>query len=127
MKRIKQTYHIKAPIEKVWRALVDPQVIEEWGGGPAKMDEKVGTTFELWGGDIHGTNIEVVEGERLAQDWFSSDWPQPSRVSFTLSEEESGTKLVLLHTDVPDDEADDIREGWREFYLGPLKQLVEST
>lgn len=43
MKTIVQNYHIDAPIEKVWEALVNAQEISGWGGGPAKMDDKIGT------------------------------------------------------------------------------------
>ncbi len=61
MKTIKQTYRIKASIQKVWRAFVDPKLIEQWGGGSAKMNDEVGFKFTLWGGDIHGTNTEVIK------------------------------------------------------------------
>ncbi len=30
-KRIEQSYSIKAPVDAVWEALVDPAVIEDWG------------------------------------------------------------------------------------------------
>ncbi len=60
MKVIKQTYHVKSPVQDVWQALIDPKVIDDWGGGPSKMSEMVGFEFELWGGDIHGKNIEVI-------------------------------------------------------------------
>ena len=55
MKTITQEYVINAPIEKVWLALIDPLVIEQWGGGPAVMNDRVGTEFKLWDGDIWGT------------------------------------------------------------------------
>jgi len=126
MKKLQQTYHIKATVKKVWQALVDPKQIDEWGGGPAKMDAKVGTRFECWGGDIHGTNTEVVKEKKLVQDWFSGDWPEPSRVTFTLQPEEGGTKVVLVHEKVPDNEFEDIRQGWRDYYLGPMKEWLES-
>ena len=45
MKIIKQTYLINSSIEDVWQALVDPKYINAWGGGPAKMADKVGTKF----------------------------------------------------------------------------------
>ena len=57
VKTIRQIYLINSSLEEVWKALTDPKYIDAWGGGPAKMDEKVGTKFELWGGDIHGKNI----------------------------------------------------------------------
>ena len=127
MKRLRQTYHVKAPPGRVWQALIDVREIEEWGGGPAKMDGKVGTEFELWGGDIHGINTEVVKEKRLAQDWFAGDWPEPSRVTFTLEAEESGTKVVLDHENIPDGEFEEIRDGWREYYLGLIKEYLERT
>lgn len=125
MKTIKQTYHIKAPVEKVWKSLIDPKEIEAWGAGPAKMDDKVGTKFELWGGDIHGTNIEIVKNEKLVQDWYGGDWPKASRATFTLAADKDGTRVDLLHENVPDNEADDIEDGWNSYYLGEIKKYLE--
>lgn len=125
MKTIKQTYLINASPEKVWQALVDPEVIDKWGGGPAKTDDRVGTEFSLWGGDIHGKNLEVVKNKKLVQDWFGGDWPKASKVTFILKEKDGKTTIDLLHEDVPENEANDIADGWKECYLGPLKELVE--
>lgn len=129
MKTIKQTYNINAPVDKVWKALVDSKQIDGWGGGPAKMDDKKGTKFSLWGGSIWGENTEVVENKKLVQDWYSDTdnkkWTEPSKVTFSLSEKQGKTELELIHTNVPDADADDIDDGWKEYYLGPLKDYLE--
>lgn len=125
MKTINQKYQINAPIEKVWRALVHPDEIEKWGGGPTVMDDKEGTKFRLWGGDIHGTNKEVVEEEKLVQEWYGGKWKEPSMATFALIPENDGTLLELLHENVPDKEAKDIEQGWKDYYLGPLKDYLE--
>lgn len=125
MKTITQTYLINADVDKVWQALTDHKIIEKWGGGPAKMDSAVGTKFTLWGGDIHGKNIKVVKNKALVQDWSSGDWEKPSKVTFTLTPQDDGVKVDLLHEDVPDREADEITDGWKQYYLGPLKDLLE--
>lgn len=126
MKAIKQEYLIDAPVEKVWRALVDPKQISEWGAGPnVKMDGKTGTKFTLWGGDVHGKNTKVVENKILEQDWFGGDWAEPSKVRFALSNEGGKTKIELVHENIPDEEASDIDDGWRRYYLGPLKEYLE--
>jgi uncharacterized protein YndB with AHSA1/START domain len=125
MKAIKQKYTIKAPVEKVWQALTDPKIINQWGGGPAKMDDKIGTEFKLWGGDIHGKNTKVVKNKELAQDWISEDWPEPSKLVFKLSAVKGGMIVDLIQTDVPDEDVDDIADGWKEYYLGPLKIYLE--
>jgi uncharacterized protein YndB with AHSA1/START domain len=126
MKRIDKTYAIRAPVERVWSALVEPALIERWGAGPgAVMDEQRGTAFRLWGGDIHGKNLEVDRWQRLVQEWYGGDWDEPSIVTFSLSEKNGVTSVVLNQTNVPDDEAESIDEGWDEYYMYPLKELAE--
>lgn len=126
MKTIKQIYQIKASVEDVWKAFVDPKKIDEWGGGPAKMDEKVGTKFSLWDGDIHGTNLTVIKEKKLVQEWYSSDVEGKTLVTFILSEEKNGTKVELIQEDVPDEKEKDLSDGWKDYYMGPLKEFVES-
>jgi len=127
MQEIDQTYEIHAPLARVWQAFVDPAIIEQWGGGPAVMSDHKGDTFRLWGGDIHGTNIDVISGRVLEQNWYSgNDWPSPSRVTFSFDEKDGVTTVHLLHQDVPAHERAAIAEGWKDYYLGPIKQLLES-
>lgn len=126
MKHITQTYYIKASKEKVWQALVDQKIITKWGGGPAKMSEKTGP-FSLWGGDIHGKNVRVVKEKELVQDWYGGDWEEASIVEFKLSEKNGTTRVTLAHKNIPDTEAKDIAEGWKDYYMVPLKELVEEN
>lgn len=127
MKKIKQEYIIDGPVEKVWNALVDPKEIDAWGGGPAKMSSKAGEEFELWGGDIHGTNVRVEKEKVLEQDWFGGEWDEASKLKFQLSEKDGKTKLVLTQENIPDKDAKDIDEGWHDYYLGPLKEYLENN
>ena len=126
MKTIHQTYFINAPRESVWAALTDPKLITKWGGGPTTMDGNLHTAFSLWGGDIHGTNIEVEENERLVQDWYGGKWDKPSELTIVLTEKDGGTQVELTHKNVPEKEIEDIEEGWKEYYMEPLKELVEN-
>ena len=126
MKAIRQTYHIKASVEEVWRALVDPKYIEGWGGGPAKMSDKVGSQFSLWGGDIYGKNIEVIANKKLIQEWFGGKWDKPSIATFALSSKNDQTTIEFTHVDVPENEYKDIEQGWKDYYLGPIKKYLEN-
>jgi activator of HSP90 ATPase len=124
-KTINKVYKISSSVDQVWKALVDPETIDEWGGGPSKMNSRVGSDFELWNGDIYGKNIEVIENSKLVQEWFGGDWAKPSIVTFTLKKDIKGTVLELEQNNVPNDEFDDIDQGWDEFYLGPMKEMLE--
>lgn len=125
MKTIKQTYLIHASVEQVWQALTDPTLIDAWGGGPATMDDQVGTPFSFWGGEIHGTNLEVVQHEKLVQGWYSGEHKQATKVTFTLSSTGANTQVDLLHENVPDSIAKSIDDGWKRYYLGPMKEYLE--
>jgi activator of HSP90 ATPase len=125
-KPIKKVYKISSSIEKVWNALINPSVIDKWGGGPSKMDSNVGSNFELWNGDIYGKNIEVIEENKLVQEWFGGDWPKPSIVTFTLIKDGINTILELEQINVPDEEYIDIEEGWDDYYIGPMQKMLET-
>lgn len=127
MKTIKQSYNISAPLKEVWKALVDPKYINAWGGGPAKMSDEVGFKFTLWGSQIFGKNLESVKQKKLVQEWWSGTdrWDEPSIVTFTLTEKNGKTKLELVQENVPNKNAKDIDDGWKSFYLVPLKKYLE--
>lgn len=67
MTRIKKKYIIKAPINKVWQALVDPKEITAWGAGPAEMSDKPGADFSIWGGDIFGKTKKLIHHINLCK------------------------------------------------------------
>ncbi len=124
MSVIRQSYIVHAGVGKVWEALVNPALINEWGGGPAKMSDKPGFKFSLWNGDIYGKNIEVKPRKMIVQEWVMGK-SKPSRVQISLTYENQRTYIDLLHEDVPDRERDKINKGWKDFYFGPLRDWVE--
>lgn len=126
MQTINQTYEINAPVETVWRALVNPQIIAQWSGSPAVMSDQLGD-FKLWGGDIHGKNIQVIPHERLVQEWYEKNWELPSQVTLSLSPMGEITRLELLHENIPDDAVEEISLGWDKYYIGPLQKFVENN
>ena len=126
-KSIKKVYDISANIDRVWQALVDPAIIDKWGGCPCEMNSEIGKDFELWNGDIYGKNIEVVKEKKLVQEWFGGDWAKPSIVTFRLKKDGSNTILELEQVDVPPQEYDDINDGWDDYYIGPMKKMLENN
>jgi activator of HSP90 ATPase len=127
MKAFKQKYTINATKRKVWNALVNPKIIDRWGGGPSKMTDQVGFRFSLWKGTIFGKNIKVEKNTLLVQEWYGGRWDEPSIVTFALTEEVGITTLKLLHEKVPNEEEKKLKKGWKDDFLNPLKNLVENS
>ena len=123
---IKQIYEIKAPVKKVWEALVLPKEIKKWGAGPAKMNAKSGAGFSLWGGEIWGKNILVEPQKKLVQEWYGGEWRKPSIVEILLSEKKGITQIKLSHKDIPLNEIKELASGWKDYYFGPMKEYLEN-
>lgn len=126
MKSFSKKYEINSPISSVWDALTSPDLINKWGGGPAKMNEVVGSEFSLWGGDIHGINTRIVKEKQLDQDWMAGNWNTYSKVSFKLSFKDGQTAVILTHDNIPDNEYDDIVDGWDRYYMNEIKKYLEN-
>ena len=50
---------------------------------------------------------------------------QRSIVTIKLKKDGSRTRVELEHTNIPDEVFEEIVEGWKEYYLGSIKGLLE--
>lgn len=116
---------ILADPEEVFTALTNPFQIELWSGYPADMKAEKGYVFSLWEGDITGVNLEVTPNRKLVQEWFFGEQEEPSIVEIVLKKHNNKTLLELSHTHIPEDVYEEITEGWREYYLGSIKNMLE--
>jgi len=95
------------------------------------MSTKVNGKFNIFEGYCHGYNIELIEGKKIVQAWhFAEDgWPDNHYSICTFKFEASGnkTKLTFEQTDVPEDKADYIKEGWKTYYWEPMKEYLKGN
>ncbi len=125
MKTIRQHHFIKATPEEVFTAITNPFTIELWSGYPAQMEAREGTEFSIFEGDIAGRNIKISENKELVQEWYFGDRQEQSIVTISLKQHQSGTKVSLEHTNVPDEEAEEFEEGWNVTYWGAIKEFFK--
>ena len=71
------------------------------------------------------TNIRINANKRIEQEWYFGDQKEKSIVTLTLQKETNSTIVKLNHTYIPNDVFDEICEGWKEYYLGSIKRMLE--
>lgn len=120
MKTFKKTFRINAEASDVYAALTNPYTIELWSGYPAQMTTEPGSEFSLWEGDISGRNIEFVPDRKVVQEWYFGDQEEKSIVTITIAPEGENSAVTVEHTNIPDEDFNDIAEGWREYYMGAI-------
>jgi activator of HSP90 ATPase len=66
--------------------------------------------------------------KKIVQKWrstdFSDDAPD-SKLVVILEEVEGGTKVTFDHSEIPDGQGEDLKNGWKEFYLTPMKKYFK--
>lgn len=125
MKDFKKYFIIPAPPDQVYLALTTEATIQLWSGDVAEMKPEPGSEFSLWDGSIVGKNIEFEKDKKIVQQWFFGDQEEGSMVTIKLHPHDAGTSVELRHTNIPDEDFDDIVEGWTEAYFGSLQDFYE--
>ena len=123
---------IAHPPEKIWRALTQPHLIEEW---LMKNDFKpvVGHSFNLrgkWGGVLDCEVLAVQPHKTLSYTWdFKHEdaaYNLRSVVTFTLTPTSSGTHLRMEQVGFRPDQKQAFggaKSGWQQFFA-KLEQVL---
>lgn len=123
------------PLEKLWRALTQPHLIEEW---LMKNDFKpnVGHRFNLrgeWGGVLDCEVLTVEQHKELAYTWnFTHDdaaFDLRSVVTFTLTPTSAGTHLRMEQSGFRPTQKQAFggaKLGWQQF-LTKLDEVLART
>jgi activator of HSP90 ATPase len=125
---INQKVTVPASPREVYDAFVDPEKHSEFTGSQAAGKAKVGSKFTAWDGYIFGKFLEFEPGKRLVQQWQTTDWPEgypPSRFELTFREVPEGTEVTMVHVNVPEEQEEELADGWNEFYWKPLRRYFK--
>lgn len=125
MKDYKKYYIIGAAPEDLYKALTNPATIQLWTGEKAEMSTEPGSEFSLWGDSIVGKNLEFEENRKIVQHWYFEGQEEQSIVTLILHPHKHGTSLELRHSNIPDEDYDDLVDGWNTAYMGALEEFYE--
>lgn len=119
-----------APVERVWHALTDSQMISRWLMATDDFDAKVGARFTLrheprpgFRGYVECQVLELAPPNRMVWSWLSADDAAPTRLAIELEADGQGTRLTLRHTgDTDERTVRGTTAGWPE----KLRQLADA-
>jgi activator of HSP90 ATPase len=86
----------------------------------AVMSTEAGSEFSMWDGSITGKNLEFIADKKIVQEWYFGDKPESSIVTIILHPDKQGTSAELRHTNIPDEDFEDISQGWDNSYFGSV-------
>jgi uncharacterized protein YndB with AHSA1/START domain len=95
------------------------------GGASADARAEIGAPFSSWDGYIRGVTLELEPGRRIVQAWRTTEFPDhapDSRLEVLLLPEGDGTRVLVRHAALPEDQVESYRSGWSSFYFEPMQK-----
>lgn len=127
----KMSTMVRAQPSAVYRAWLDPRTHAAFtGGGVATSEPRIGGAFTAWGGYIQGTYLVLEPGERIVHAWRTTDFPAAapdSRVEVFFEAARGGTRLTVVHAQIPTGQEADYQAGWSDFYFRPMKKYFQTA
>lgn len=131
---------INAPLEKVWKAITDPEQMKQWYFDIPGFKPEVGFQFQFTGEGKTGTKfvhhcriIEVIKHKKLKHSWNYEGYNGNSLITFELFDERGKTKVKLTHEGLEsfpvtadnDFAKENFLEGWTYIVGTALKEFTE--
>jgi uncharacterized protein (TIGR03086 family) len=109
--------------DETFELLTDPERLRRWQAVTARVDLRAGGEYRFTmipGHTAAGTFTEIEPGKRLV---YTFGWegdadlpPGASTVTVTLEPAEGGTRVILVHEGLTDEQAAGHAEGWQHYF-----------
>jgi uncharacterized protein YndB with AHSA1/START domain len=137
---IRKEIVINASVDKVYSALIDPELLTQWFPNIATIEPWVGgkvffrfskeVTKEKKDHDVTGTIVSIIPNKELSYTWNFTTKPEYNKntiVTWNLVRlDNDRTKITLIHsgfTNVDKIQYDEHNEGW-DWYIKRLEKFV---
>jgi len=121
---------LPASAHRIYEAWLSSNEHADFIGASAEINPAVGGKFSMWDGYIEGVNEELEPNQRIVQRWRTTEFPAESpdsRLEIMLEEVEEGTRLILIHSEIPEGQGEQYREGWEEHYFEGIREYFSSN
>jgi hypothetical protein len=116
---------IPASAGEIYDAWLDSVAHFKMTGGKAQMSDKIGAEVSAWDGYITGRNLELMPHQWIVQSWRTTDFTDDhadSVITVMLEDDDEGTLLTLIHSNVPDSLTSYEQGGWQDNYFEPMTE-----
>ena len=128
-KTIHQEIIFDAEPEVIYNLLMNQDKHSEITGSAVMMSNKINGLFSIFDGYCTGYNIELVENRKIVQAWHFEEegWPEDhySICTFAFESIDDKTKMTFTQRDIPEHEAEELEQGWNDYYWEAMKEYLK--
>lgn len=123
---VRVSFVLPVSADRLYHAWLDPKQHGAFtGGGAVTSQPKVGGKWSAFDGYAHGKYLELVEPEKILMSWKAEDFPEgaaESQVEVLFQPASGGTRVTILHSDLPIGHEERFRKGWRRYYEASMRE-----
>jgi len=111
--------------DRLYAAWLDSQEHTRFTGDTARVDPLVGGRFSAWSGWITGETLMLDPERRIVQSWRTTEFPEgadDSRIEVRFEPVTGGTRLTIVHTNIPEGQGHQYEDGWIDYYFEPMQR-----
>lgn len=114
-------FHTSA--DQLYQTFLDPQRVAVWSRAPPQIEEKEGSDFALFGGNVSGKITKLEKNKRIVQSWRLKEWKEGhfSTLDLEFKEGTSDTKLIVKWSGIPVGQEDVARGNFEEYYVKSIQ------
>ena len=125
---IKLTANFPVTAKILYDSWLNSSLHSNFTGEKAVIDGRVGGKFKAGDGYISGSNLILQPYGRIVQSWRTKEFPDSapdSRLEILFEKHNIGTKITLIHTQLPNGQEKKYEKGWKEHYFKPMKKFFK--
>jgi len=129
-KTILQSVKFKASPKTLFEIYMDSRKHSEVTGVRAALSRKAGGKFMAYDRYITGRNLLIIPHYLIVQTWGGKDFKKSdpdSILTLTFNKIRGGTRLDLVHINVPDHKYRGIKDGWHEYYWDKWRRFLRNN
>jgi len=116
--------------KKLYDAWLNSRTHSDFTGTKSQIDSRQGSAFSISNGYITGSNLILQPYGRIVQHWRTTEFPEgspDSKLEVLFEKHNSGTKLTIIHTQLPSGDEKKYEKGWKDHYLKPMKSYFKKS
>jgi|SRR5687767_7531182 activator of HSP90 ATPase len=118
---------LPATPDKLFDMYLDAETHAAFTGMPVTLEPHAGGVFRAFAGMLSGKILHIEPKTLIVQTWRSANWPLTAMDSvLTLSfwAAEDGTRIELVHANIPEEDFAGVSQGWEKYYWTPWRAYL---
>lgn len=112
------------PASVMYQSWLDSEIHSDFTGAMAAIEERPDSFFTAWDGYITGRILKLDKDGLIAMSWRTTEFPaeaESSTVELQITDLGDSCEINIYHYGIPEGDGDKYREGWKQFYLNPMR------